>query len=217
MPIVAMATMLSALIVMSAMALVRLHILTHRIRSLEEELVVHRAATMYPQGATDPAIGLPRVHNSLEKSRLKRDGLARGSPAPLFSLPTPAGDRQVALADYKGQPLLVVFTDPDCGPCSVLWPRLVEFAGANPDLPVIVIARGDRERILRKFGTPVSNPEVVVQEHWEVSRAYATFQLPSGYHVDKGGMIAAAVAVGPNEIMEMASSIAVRSSLVATD
>src|SRR5438105_5703847 len=81
--------------------------------------------------AADPAQALPgsnghRSHKgnrSLEESRLKRDGLSAGTPAPSFRLPDLNGGH-IALDDYRGRRLLLVFSDPNCGPCDDLIPRL---------------------------------------------------------------------------------------------
>src|SRR4051812_45674631 len=52
----------------------------------------------------------------LNKSRLVRDGLTAGTPAPDFQLPR-VGGGVMSLAQYKGQRVLLVFSDPACGPC----------------------------------------------------------------------------------------------------
>src|SRR5438105_4537367 len=81
--------------------------------------------------AAGPAQELPgsnghRSHKgnrSLEDSRLKRDGLSAGTPAPSFRLPDLNGGH-VALDDYRGRRVLLVFSDPNCGPCDQLAPQL---------------------------------------------------------------------------------------------
>src|SRR5438876_9523366 len=44
------------------------------------------------------------------------EGLPIGSEAPAFELPDLAGE-QKSLARFRGQPLLVIFFNPDCGFC----------------------------------------------------------------------------------------------------
>src|ERR1043166_2627904 len=54
---------------------------------------------------------------SLARSRIKRDGLKAGTPAPDFHLPRLDGRGELSVADFRGRKLLLVFSDPHCGPC----------------------------------------------------------------------------------------------------
>src|SRR3990172_9625177 len=49
--------------------------------------------------------------NSLAKSRLKRDGLARGVAAPDFSIPRLDGGR-LSLTEFRGRRILLIFSYP---------------------------------------------------------------------------------------------------------
>src|SRR2546423_5969352 len=53
----------------------------------------------------------------------KPTGLALGSEAPDFELPDLAGRRHT-LAQYRGQPVLLIFFNPACGFCRELAPKL---------------------------------------------------------------------------------------------
>ena len=53
----------------------------------------------------------------------KPDGLPLESVAPEIELPDLAGGRQ-SLAQYRGQPALLIFFNPDCGFCRELLPKL---------------------------------------------------------------------------------------------
>src|SRR5439155_1202385 len=63
-------------------------------------------------------------NRSLNESRIEREGLKAGTPAPTFSLPDIHG-RTISLEEYRGRRVLLVFTDPHCGPCDQLAPELV--------------------------------------------------------------------------------------------
>ena len=73
------------------------------------------------------------------------EGLPVGSPAPGFELPDLAGTRRT-LAQFRPQPLLLIFFNPDCGFCRDLAPKLVELESrpvgqafqpaGSPDFPV---------------------------------------------------------------------------------
>src|SRR5206468_1918024 len=74
-------------------------------------------------GKPDPAIAPPgrngrRKHTgnrSLSESRLNRGGLPAGTPAPAFRLPRLDGG-EISLEEYRGRRVLLVFSDPHCGP-----------------------------------------------------------------------------------------------------
>src|SRR5262249_46408744 len=52
----------------------------------------------------------------LSQSKINRGGLAPGTPAPDFRLPLLEGG-ELSLNELRGRKLLLVFSDPHCGPC----------------------------------------------------------------------------------------------------
>src|SRR6185369_9122176 len=63
-------------------------------------------------------------------------GLSLGTEAPAFELPDLAGGRQ-SLAQFHGQPVLLVFFNPDCGFCREFMPKLAaHVAGSTGRWPV---------------------------------------------------------------------------------
>ena len=85
--------------------------------------------------------------SALSTSKLVRDGIKAGTAAPTFELPDIRGGT-VSLEEYRGRRVLLVFTDPNCGPCEQLAPQLVrlhEQADAN-DPAIILVGRGDPRR-----------------------------------------------------------------------
>ena len=134
---------------------------------------------------------------SLAKSRLKRDGLEQGTAAPDFQLPR-VGGGQLSLTEFRGRPLLLVFSDPDCGPCDVLAPQLERRAG---DVQVLMVSRGDeRANEVKRREHRLSFP-IVLQRQWEISKLYAMFATPIAYLIDSHGVVAAPVAKGPDAIL----------------
>ncbi len=127
----------------------------------------------------------------------------RATLAPSFSLPTVDG-RNVALADYADRRVLLVFSDPECGPCMELLPRL-DAAARVTDVPVLVISRGSVDANRRKLAEARSRLTVALQAHWEISRLYAKFATPIAYLVDEQGRIASEVAVGGAAILSLVS------------
>jgi peroxiredoxin len=70
-------------------------------------------------------------NRSLAKSKLKRDGLKAGTAAPEFRLPRLDGRGELALEELRGRRVLLVFSDPHCGPCNALAPELEKFHREN--------------------------------------------------------------------------------------
>jgi len=141
----------------------------------------------------------------LADSRINRSGLTRGVTAPAFKLPL-LGGGEIALEDYRGRRLMLVFSDPKCGPCRALMPELDALNERAPDIEVLAISRGDIDAIAAEFAVaPVSFP-VAMQKRWEISRRYARFATPIGYLIDESGMIASDVAVGPEPILILLAS-----------
>jgi peroxiredoxin len=141
-------------------------------------------------------------------SRLVRDGLTRGTPAPDFTLSRLEGG-EVSLNQYRGRRVLLVFSDPDCPPCNGLMAHLEEIHRSRRDLQVLMVSRGDLDANLRKqaeFG--VTFP-IVRQRHWEVSRAYGMFATPIAFLVNPRGVLASDVAVGAERILELSSRLVV--------
>jgi peroxiredoxin len=83
-----------------------------------------------------------RGNRSLADSRLNRNGLSAGTPAPDFTLPRLDGG-ELSLAAYRGRRVLLVFSDPHCGPCDQLAPQLEQFHRRKSDVQVLMVSRGE--------------------------------------------------------------------------
>jgi peroxiredoxin len=140
---------------------------------------------------------------ALTTSRLNRNGLSRGTRAPVFRLPRLQGG-ELSLLEYRGRSVLLVFSDPHCGPCDALAPELEWLYRHSTDLQLVMISRGDREANRAKAAEHRLTFPIALQRHWEVSRDYAMFATPIGYLIDEWGMIAADVAVGGEAILALA-------------
>jgi peroxiredoxin len=150
------------------------------------------------------------------ESHIKRDGLAAGTPAPDFTLPRIEGG-ELSLSDFRGKPLLIVFSDPNCGPCSVLAPQLEAFHRRTPQLSVLMLSRGTVEDNQRKAADFGFSFPVVLQKQWEISRLYAMFATPIGYLIDENGIIASDVAVGVEPILALSTRAAMSSPQLQTN
>jgi len=137
-------------------------------------------------------------------SKINRNGLARGALAPDFRLRTAAGEK-LTLAEFRGTRVLLVFSDPHCGPCTALAPELerIHRSLAN-DLRVVMISRGDAQTNQAKIEELDLTFPVALQRGWNTSREYGMFATPIAYLVDEEGVIAADVAVGSDPILALA-------------
>jgi peroxiredoxin len=153
-------------------------------------------------------------NRDMSSSSIKRDGLAKGTKAPAFRLPLLDGG-ELELADYRGRPVLLVFSDPGCGPCQELAPRLNQHYSQNREIEVIMISRGDREANRRKAAEHGLRFPITLQKQWEISRLYGMFATPIGYLIDERGIIAADVATGAEPILALLSNHAASSKTMA--
>jgi peroxiredoxin len=138
----------------------------------------------------------------LKKSRLVRDGLKAGTAAPHFQLPR-VGGGELSLADYHGRRVLLVFSDPACGPCNELAPKLQQHHAGGAACSIVMVSRGDAEANVRKIEDHGITFPVALQHQWEISRLYGMFATPIGYLIDEHGIIAAPVAVGTDRILSL--------------
>ena len=152
--------------------------------------------------ASEPS-GNGRSH-SLARSRLNRDGLKVGTPAPPFRLPRVDGG-ELTLEEFRERPVLLVFSDPECGPCDRLAPRLEEFHRENPELALVMISRGEPKANRAKIKEHGLTFPVVLQKQWEISLVYGMFATPLAYLIDERGVIVNDVAVGAEPILALLS------------
>src|SRR6202158_3589939 len=122
---------------------------------------------------------------------------------------------ELALEDFRGRQVLLVFSDPGCGPCQELAPKLNAMYSDNPDIQVITISRGDREANRLKAAEQRLKFPIVLQRQWEISRLYGMFGTPIGYLIDEQGIISADVAVGMEPIVALLSGAATRAKAIS--
>jgi peroxiredoxin len=138
---------------------------------------------------------------SLDESRLERNGLKSGTPAPEFELPTLDG-RSVALGDYGGAQLLLLFSDPHCSPCNALLPELARLHRDHGDeLPILMITRGEVAENRAYIAEHGIDFTVALQPGWRISKRYGIFETPVAFLIDEEGRLVTGVARGRDEIL----------------
>jgi peroxiredoxin len=145
---------------------------------------------------------------SLARSKIKRDGLKAGTPAPNFRLPRLDGNGDLSLEELHGRRVLLVFSSPHCGPCNTIAPKLQKFHRKHPDLAMVMISRGEPAENREKVKEHRLTFPLVLQQQWEVSRQYAMFATPVAYLINGAGVIEEDVAVGADAILALTKRVA---------
>src|SRR5207247_817962 len=128
-------------------------------------------------------------------------GLAGGSPAPSFTLPTLAGET-ISLHALRalGKPVVLIFSDPGCGPCTALLPEIGGFQREHATkLVVALISRGTVEAN-RPKASEYGLTHVLLQQDREVAQAYQASGTPSAVLVRRDGTIGSPLAQGADAI-----------------
>lgn len=152
-----------------------------------------------------PEEGASRFRNrSLARSKIKRDGLKAGTSAPSFRLPRlDAGE--LSLEELRGKRVLLVFSDPHCGPCNALAPELEKVHRQQPEVEIVMISKGEPKENRAKVKEHGLTFPVVLQQRWEISRLYAMFATPIAYLINEQGIIACDLAIGVEAILALLS------------
>jgi peroxiredoxin len=161
-----------------------------------------------PDLARSAAGGRKRLGSErpLGESRIERDGLKAGTQAPPFELEDVRGSR-VRLEDFRGRRLMLVFSDPECGPCNALLPDL---ARLQDETSIVMVTRGDRAANRAKVEEHGLEFPVVLQKGWTLSKDYGIFATPVAFLIDEEGVLAKDVARGRDAIVALASEAAAR-------
>ena len=128
-------------------------------------------------------------------------GLPVGSPAPAFTLPGLYGE--MLTLDFlraAGQPLMLTFSDPGCGPCNTLAPEVARWQREHSaNLTIALISRGTLESNRAKSAEQGLS-RVLLQSDREVAEAYQVAGTPSAVLVRPDGTIGSPLAEGADAI-----------------
>ncbi|MFL5760163.1 MAG: MauE/DoxX family redox-associated membrane protein [Thermomicrobiales bacterium] len=133
-------------------------------------------------------------------------GLPVGTLAPAFELPNLNGET-VSLDALRaaGRPVLLVLSDPHCGPCNALLPEIGRWERDHRErLTVAVISRGDPDANRAKASERTLG-HVLLQNDREVAHSFGTTGTPSGVIVTPDGKIGSETASGADAIRQLVS------------
>lgn len=140
-------------------------------------------------------------------------GLPVSTPAPSFELPLASGET-MTLKTLRafGKPVLLLFSDPNCGPCKALLPDISRWQQQYAErLTLAVISRGSLE------ANQVKAVEfVLVQQDHEVAQVYQANGTPSAVLVQPDGTIGSSLAMGADAIKALVARLTEMPSLLST-
>ena len=161
-----------------------------RLDSLEEAIETGAVGAGQGNAAAQPA---PQVL-----------GLPVGSQAPAFSLTGLYGETMTLDAlRARSKPVLIVSSDPGCGPCNALLPDIGKWQREHGnDVTIAMISRGTVDANRSKVAEHgISN--VLLQEDREVAMLYLSYGTPSAWVIQADGKIGSPLAQGADAIRQL--------------
>ena len=137
------------------------------------------------------------------------EGLPIGTPAPAFSLTGLYGETATLESlRARGNPVVLVFSDPGCGPCNALMPDVGKWQRElSNKVTVALVSRGDVDANKGKASEHgLSN--VLLQKDNEIADLYETMGTPTGVLVTQDGLIATKPAPGGEAIRRLVNQAA---------
>jgi peroxiredoxin len=185
-------------------------------------LVAAAAAAYFGRQFWEQRSEIEQLRDDLERARANQkepeyeaEGLPIGEVAPAFELPALDGG-SVSLAGLldRGQPVVLFFMSPNCGPCGGLLPDLLRWQRALRErVTTVVVSAGSLEENIDSFaGTGVL--DVAVDEQEATFHAYRVTATPSAIAIGRSGRIASAPAGGLH-MPEVVMRIVVRGDIGA--
>ncbi|HEX7166283.1 MAG TPA: redoxin domain-containing protein [Acidimicrobiales bacterium] len=131
-------------------------------------------------------------------------GLPVGTTAPEFALPGTDGDVRTLDGFLAAQlPLLLLFTDPHCGPCAALMPDVARWQHAYAERArIVVLSRGDPDQVRAK-AEEYDLADVLVDADASVAQAYNYRGTPGAVVVSPEGIVASDLASGTDDIRSL--------------
>jgi len=134
-------------------------------------------------------------------------GLPLGTDAPAFQLPAYRRD-QTSLAELlePGKPVLLIFSNPNCGPCAALFGELAQWQRTYPEqVTIAVLTQGTlKENFVNIARNDLRN--ILFQNQREIAEQYQCLATPTGVLVSPDGLIASHPAPGADKIRDLIHS-----------
>jgi peroxiredoxin len=135
-------------------------------------------------------------------------GRSIGSRAPDFALPDVDG-KIVTLDALReaGRPVVLIFSDPNCGPCDALLPQIADWQSSQAHaFTLALLSRGTAEANRPKIAEH-NVRRVLIQEDREVADAYGVWGTPSAVMIRPDGTIGTMLSQAETQIHELIASL----------
>jgi peroxiredoxin len=148
-----------------------------------------------------------RARANQKEPEYDAEGLPVGQVAPAFELPAlDGGSLSLTGLMERGQPVVLFFMSPNCGPCGGLLPDLVRWQRALRErVTAVVVSAGTIEENVEVFGD-AGALDVAIDTTEGIFGAYRVAATPSAIAIDRSGRIASAPAGGlhmPEVVMRL--------------
>jgi peroxiredoxin len=135
-------------------------------------------------------------------------GLAVGTVAPGFALPTLSGET-IALHALRslGKPVVLLFSDPGCGPCNALLPEIGRWQREYASKVVVALISRGTAQANRAKASEHGLRHVLLQQDREVAQVYQAPGTPSAVLIGRDGTIGSPLAQGADAIRTLLASV----------
>ncbi len=131
-------------------------------------------------------------------------GLPVGSPAPAFSLSGLHGETMTLDAlRAAGKPVLLIFSDPNCGPCNALLPDIGRWQREHAGLMTVALVTRGKPEANRSKSAEHGITNLLLQADREVAQAYMANGTPTAVLVQSDGTIGSPPAPGADAIRQL--------------
>lgn len=135
-------------------------------------------------------------------------GLPIGATAPNFRLPG-LHNETLTLDTFrvKGAPVLLIFSNPGCGPCAALLPEIAHWQRKHAGrITIAVLSYGDRDAS-RATAAEHGLVSVLLPKDRVMAEAYGSDGTPDAVLVHPDGTIGSQLAMGTDAIRELVASL----------
>jgi peroxiredoxin/uncharacterized membrane protein YphA (DoxX/SURF4 family) len=144
-------------------------------------------------------------------------GLPIGSLAPVFELDAYPNGRK-SLSEFLSwrRPLLLIFSNPTCGPCVLLFQQVGKWQELHRDqVTVVIVSTGT---VKENFVNVARNglEHLLLQQQREVAEQYQVEVTPTAVIIRPDGLIASELVAGSDQICELLSRVVELDSSAAT-
>jgi methylamine dehydrogenase accessory protein MauD len=146
-----------------------------------------------------------QLKDERKRAALAPAGLPVGSKAPDFEVLSIDRGERVTLDALRGggQPVLLMFTSPNCGPCAQIFPTLRRWQQTLSDRLIIALVSNGSEEANEYLVEEHGLEHLLVQDAVEVSNAYNVRGTPSAVLVTADGKIGTTTAERIHEVEPM--------------